>query len=154
MAVALTLMPSPKQRAEYQRKASELATPPKSPEAVAAAAAAAALPTADTGGSRRTLQEQKVRAVARAASRRSFSRASRSSRDEISSEALEIMRLTDRHAHNGQITIIELVTFLRGTQHNEFCDWLVANRARVFKRYDVDDDEDLDVHELEKALRQ
>ena len=81
-------------------------------------------------------------------------RASRASRTsfEIQREAAEIMRVADRHARNGQLCIAELQTFLTGTEHEEFLEWLLARRAALFKQFDADDDQDLDVHEIAKAV--
>ena len=71
---------------------------------------------------------------------------------EVREAAREIMKMADRHARNGQLTILELDTFLSGTEHQGFLDWLRSNRSRVFKEFDKDDDEDLDLRELERAV--
>ena len=84
------------------------------------------------------------------AARTRASRASRSS-FEIQREAAEIMRIADRHARNGQLCIAELQTFLSGTEYEEFLDWLLARRAAL-RGFDADDDQDLDVHEIAKAV--
>ena len=62
------------------------------------------------------------------------------------------MRIADRHARNGQLCIAELQTFLSGTEYEEFLDWLLARRSSLFKQFDADDDMDLDVHEIAKAV--
>ena len=65
--------------------------------------------------------------------------------------ARAVMRQADRHLRNGRLTVNEMRTFLKGSEHQDFGEWLSAPRTRdhMWKRYDLDMDGGLDVHELE-----
>ena len=84
-------------------------------------------------------------------------RASRSSfamDDNMHAEALEIMKLADRHARDGQVSIVELQTFLASTQHAEFCEWILRGRQHKLHEADHDHSQALDLGEIEELLRE
>ena len=68
--------------------------------------------------------------------------------------AREILALADRHQRDGQLSVVEIETFLKGSEHEEFATWLLQRRAARFKTFDRDHGADLDLAELAAALAQ
>lgn len=73
---------------------------------------------------------------------------------EVRGFAAAVMSLSDRHLHNGRLTVNEMRTFLRGTAYEGFSQWLNGtgvNLGGQFHRYDLDCDGTMDAAELEEA---
>ena len=63
----------------------------------------------------------------------------------------EIMKIADAHARNGRITRGELSTYLSAdAKFGGFCNWLF--KGRRFARYDTDNTQSLELHELSDAV--
>ena len=62
------------------------------------------------------------------------------------------MQAADQLAHNASISVTEMDTFLRGTDHEPFSRWMLNNRQYMFKKYDRDKDGGLTRPELEEAI--
>ena len=76
--------------------------------------------------------------------------------------ACEIVALADQHQVNGECTMNELDTFLKGTQYEEFLQWLKAGFTKKadgkkkgktnHKRFDVDKSSSLSMEEIAGAI--
>ena len=77
-------------------------------------------------------------------SSRSPARAARDAADDAAAAAAharaarEILALADRHQRDGQLSVVEIETFLKGSAHEEFASWLLQRRAARFKTFDRD----------------
>lgn len=77
--------------------------------------------------------------------------ASSPSQADVDAVAAAIMQLADRHCTNGQLTLTELQTFLRGTPYELFADW-VSKSSRLLA-HDSDRNGVIDAGELHHAVR-
>jgi len=66
--------------------------------------------------------------------------------------AKEIIKKADRHCHNGQLSINEMRTFLKGTEFETFSSWLT--QIPTFSRFDKNRNGAIDRKELRRALKE
>jgi hypothetical protein len=67
-------------------------------------------------------------------------------------EAKAIMFAGDQGCHDSQLSITEVRSYLAGSQFHSFGEWLMEDRRRRFKDFDVDHSHALSIREVEKAL--
>lgn len=72
--------------------------------------------------------------------------------DDANHLARTIMTLCDRHLQNGRLTITELQQGLAHSAYGAFADWLLRDRAHMFKLVDVDKSGTLDMLEIAAAV--
>jgi len=75
--------------------------------------------------------------------------------------AKEIMRIGDRHTANQELSITEMRTYLKGSKHHDFLEWLLKIDSgggkidtKKFSQYDADSEGSLDIDELTSAVNQ
>lgn len=61
------------------------------------------------------------------------------------------MGIADSLSTNGELSCLELTSFLRGTKYEDFAEWLTDGMAR-FTRFDVDGSGSINLNELENAV--
>lgn len=67
--------------------------------------------------------------------------------------ATAIMDRADGFSKNQSLSVSELGTFLRGTEHEPFAMWLLYNREKNFKKFDVNKDGTISLRELVRAIK-
>eukprot|EP00656_Telonema_subtile_P027200 TRINITY_DN29232_c0_g1_i1.p1 TRINITY_DN29232_c0_g1~~TRINITY_DN29232_c0_g1_i1.p1 ORF type:complete len:213 (-),score=45.71 TRINITY_DN29232_c0_g1_i1:38-676(-) len=70
----------------------------------------------------------------------------------VAATAKQIMRAGDSMRKNSSLSVTEMDTFLGGTEHEEFRDWMMANRQFMFHKFDGDKDGGLTMPELKEAV--
>jgi len=71
---------------------------------------------------------------------------------EVESVTSSIMAAADRHCGNKLLSVNEVRTFLRGTIHEPFGEWLTGDRLKHFRSFDRDRDGALNSAELTQAI--
>eukprot|EP00927_Polykrikos_kofoidii_P083455 TRINITY_DN8546_c0_g1_i3.p1 TRINITY_DN8546_c0_g1~~TRINITY_DN8546_c0_g1_i3.p1 ORF type:complete len:1750 (+),score=415.55 TRINITY_DN8546_c0_g1_i3:399-5252(+) len=71
--------------------------------------------------------------------------------------AAKLMAIADRHSKNGQLSVVELETYLGkgtlgGSRFQPFLTWLTSERGKKFKRFDSDHDGTISMEELHRAM--
>lgn len=72
--------------------------------------------------------------------------------DDANHLAHTIMTMCDRHLQNGRLTITELQQGLAHSPYGAFADWLLRDRAHMFKVVDADKSGTLDILEIAAAV--
>jgi len=66
--------------------------------------------------------------------------------------ATEIFKIADRQTVNNKVTLTEMQSNLIHTRHHKFMLWMMKNRARNFKKFDVDKSYTLSLDEIKEAV--